>query len=452
MAANDLPTKQVPNTVNSLYSNVQGISDLIKLFTGSEQTVNESSSSKSTTKLDITKEGVDQLIRQILEGNQGLASVAGGQKAPGLYNSSTQQLLLNDLISRAAGEVAARSAPTTTSTQNNGTRQVVTPPAISPMKALLGTAGAVAAKKIFAKSGLEKKVDDIFGNIFGSGSDAGSFAESVGGSFVEDPYTAAFGTGATGDIFNYGSVFGTGTDYVGDFTSGLTNPLSDFGSFSSSIGSSLFDSVGGSALSDLFSNSVFDSADAYALNFGLDAFGEQAAQLAAQTADFGIDAAADSFDFGFDTGGFPIFSVGKNLIEGDVTGAAFTAAGYAIGGPVGGFLGGLLGDFFGSDCFLTTIVCEQLGLPDNCEALETLRHFRDTWLKENHPDEIDKYYETAPAIVEKLRAMELNKDFYSALYEDYIMRTVEYVKADKFPEAFETYKLLVDFVSSFVEE
>jgi hypothetical protein len=51
-------------------------------------------------------------------------------------------------------------------------------------------------------------------------------------------------------------------------------------------------------------------------------------------------------------------------------------------------------------CFLTTACCEYKGLPDDCEELETLRHFRDTYV----PHElVEAYYQKAPFIVKKVK-------------------------------------------------
>lgn len=55
-------------------------------------------------------------------------------------------------------------------------------------------------------------------------------------------------------------------------------------------------------------------------------------------------------------------------------------------------------------CFLTTACCKYKGLPDDCAELETLRRFRDTYLKETEygSELIRAYYESAPALVERI--------------------------------------------------
>jgi hypothetical protein len=62
----------------------------------------------------LSQEAVDHLTRGILESTQGLAAVSSGQKMNGLYDSTANTLLTNDLLSRTAGEVAVRGAKTVT--------------------------------------------------------------------------------------------------------------------------------------------------------------------------------------------------------------------------------------------------------------------------------------------------------------------------------------------------
>lgn len=42
------------------------------------------------------------------------------------------------------------------------------------------------------------------------------------------------------------------------------------------------------------------------------------------------------------------------------------------------------GSYNPSGCYITTIVCDILGYPDDCELLNTLRDFRDNYMKKNN--------------------------------------------------------------------
>lgn len=84
-------------------------------FGSQNQTV--SGSSTSTTSIDT--EGLDYLMKELLKSTQGLASVTQGQMTSGLYNSSTNTLLANDLVTQAAGYAASKNATTTTNTSGH---------------------------------------------------------------------------------------------------------------------------------------------------------------------------------------------------------------------------------------------------------------------------------------------------------------------------------------------
>lgn len=106
-------------------SSLGAVAELLKLFTGkgNSTTTKESTSGfTETTQKGLPPEAMQALIKTAMEGNQGLASVASGQKAAGLYNSSTNQLLVNDLLARITGQAATLGAPTTvTRTPTNRT-------------------------------------------------------------------------------------------------------------------------------------------------------------------------------------------------------------------------------------------------------------------------------------------------------------------------------------------
>lgn len=65
----------------------------------------------------VSNEKSTALLKQLLESNNGLAAVSSGQKGAGLYSSSTNKLLTNDLLARSSANVAALSSQKTQSTQ-----------------------------------------------------------------------------------------------------------------------------------------------------------------------------------------------------------------------------------------------------------------------------------------------------------------------------------------------
>lgn len=116
--AGDLPLRS-----NS--GDIQDIQSLLDIFAGKTTTTSSNTTSSGTnSNVTGTQELVDpakatELISQMLSGTSGLAAISSGSKASGLYNSSTNMLLTNDLLARTAGQVAALSS--TKLTASNGT-------------------------------------------------------------------------------------------------------------------------------------------------------------------------------------------------------------------------------------------------------------------------------------------------------------------------------------------
>ena len=88
----------------------------------------------------------------------------------------------------------------------------------------------------------------------------------------------------------------------------------------------------------------------------------------------------------------------------------------------------------GSFCFITTAVCEYFGKPDDCDELNKLRNFRDTWLR-NQPDGpelIAKYYNTAPLIVSLMKASPKYNEYCQDLWDNYIKKCIELIDKGEF--------------------
>jgi len=90
----------------------------------------------------------------------------------------------------------------------------------------------------------------------------------------------------------------------------------------------------------------------------------------------------------------------------------------------------------GLACYLTTACCEHKGLADDCEELQTLRMFRDSYVPK---DIVDEYYKVAPGIVRKIRGNSKELDY---IYE-VVLDCVQQIKAGKYNTALITYKNMV---------
>jgi hypothetical protein len=91
-------------------------------------------------------------------------------------------------------------------------------------------------------------------------------------------------------------------------------------------------------------------------------------------------------------------------------------------------------------CYLTTACVEAQGLPDDCHELTVLRRFRDGYMKSIPGGEalIAEYYETAPVLLEKLRAEPDVAEQLEAMYRR-IAAVVETIEAGRNAEALAAY-------------
>lgn len=101
-------------------SSLDAVVKLLGLITGSGKQT-------TTTSGGMSPEGLSAILKQSLDSNQGLAQLLGGQNAAGMYNSSTNQMLSNDLVSRLTAQAQANSISKTTTTQTQSPLKNVTP-------------------------------------------------------------------------------------------------------------------------------------------------------------------------------------------------------------------------------------------------------------------------------------------------------------------------------------
>lgn len=87
-------------------------------------------------------------------------------------------------------------------------------------------------------------------------------------------------------------------------------------------------------------------------------------------------------------------------------------------------------------CFLTTACCEHKGLPDDCYELTTLRSLRDHYMKQSVFGNglIKIYYETAPAIIEKINKLDRKDEIYNEIYSK-IVYIVDLIETKKYDDA-----------------
>lgn len=95
-----------------------------------------------------------------------------------------------------------------------------------------------------------------------------------------------------------------------------------------------------------------------------------------------------------------------------------------------------------SGCYLTTacISVQQDMFDDSCDELNTLRNFRDTYLMQNYPNEINEYYSLAPVIIDAINTQVNSKDIYTAMYNDLVMTCLKLIRGGQLDQAYEHYK------------
>lgn len=234
-----------------------GMTDILALMQSLNGSKTKTKSSQ-TQQTNLSSEAMNELIQQMLEDNSGLANVSSGQRAAGLYNSSTNTQLTNDLISRVSGKAALASAPTTTTTSNTqqapGLLGDVNPLLALAAPTLLKAGGDVLSKILTPPPVLTKNAITGAAGTADFLSEGGNFL-SEGGNFLGSAIPATGSVAELGDVFSNSSLantgfelFSTGADALNlgnDLFSGVdsSGSLGGLGGFGGALGtaSSIYD-------------------------------------------------------------------------------------------------------------------------------------------------------------------------------------------------------------------
>lgn len=93
-------------------------------------------------------------------------------------------------------------------------------------------------------------------------------------------------------------------------------------------------------------------------------------------------------------------------------------------------------------CYLTTAMCNVLGCEDNCETLETLRNFRDDYMKKT-PEclpLLEDYDLVGPKISQKIDEDENKTRTANIMLTEYINPAINCIKNKLYDSAIEIYK------------
>ncbi len=92
-------------------------------------------------------------------------------------------------------------------------------------------------------------------------------------------------------------------------------------------------------------------------------------------------------------------------------------------------------------CFITSACMAHMQevFDDECYELKTLRDYRDGYLKEHHPKDIEIYYATAPQIVARIDSLEDCDQIYRNIYVNMILPSVSAIERRDYEEAYRIY-------------
>lgn len=216
-----------------------GLMQLINGVKGSSSTT-KSSGGTTTQQTNVSDQGVQTLINSILSGSGGVKDIGNRARSSGLYNSTSEDVLLGNLYSKAANQAELARTPTVTTTSGQTQTTKAAGTGIGNLAGTLGGAflasqalniGSKALAPAVAAGG--NYVSDLLGSLFGgsvAGTDSGSSSSSTSKKSLGDVDFGGYG-GFGGDIASSGTGITTGEGY------GInTSTLGNFGGSSANQG------------------------------------------------------------------------------------------------------------------------------------------------------------------------------------------------------------------------
>ena len=93
-------------------------------------------------------------------------------------------------------------------------------------------------------------------------------------------------------------------------------------------------------------------------------------------------------------------------------------------------------------CYLTTACVVSKGLPDDCDELQTLRIFRDSYLisLDNGKEQVEEYYHMAPSVVSAINKGKNSSEIWSLVYDELVAPCVQMIKSGQNDSAYNHYR------------
>lgn len=105
-------------------------------------------------------------------------------------------------------------------------------------------------------------------------------------------------------------------------------------------------------------------------------------------------------------------------------------------------------------CIISTACVVAKNLPDDCEELQILRNYRDTYLNsfELGRMDVNTYYSLAPIVVKAIRKSDFASKVFEDIYTNLVCKTVSLVNDGKYEEAHYYYKnFVIELWENFVK-
>lgn len=230
------------------------LDELYNLLNKGKQTSTSGGTTTTSETTQYSKDSIDAMLKQALESNNGLSAMLSAQAGAGLYNSSTNKLLVDDLLARTTANIAAQTA--------TKVRTVSTPPQTTTTKnqsmtgkdyagLLLGTIG-----KQYGDKWLKNKNPlDTVKSWFDGGSNASAGSVGGGGS-------SFIGSGSSAPGLNIGG---------GDMQASIMDAISpDFSATTSMSAPEVSSGVGADTSSSTNTSSIASVGEAGTALMGVD--------------------------------------------------------------------------------------------------------------------------------------------------------------------------------------
>lgn len=204
---------------------IKNLTSILDLFQGKSESKTTGGSTIKTS-VDFSEAQVADQIKSILGSTQGLASIASGEKLSGMYNTTSKQQAMNDLLAKITSEVTAKKVGTTV-TKSAETTKAEAPAPLGEGKGLQALLGLGASsllnpsvKRLKGKLGIPDLGEGLADMLFGSGVGAAE------GGVASEAVASAAGGAASG-----------GAASAAEATAIANLPAASSGSFLGSLGS-----------------------------------------------------------------------------------------------------------------------------------------------------------------------------------------------------------------------